>query len=128
MEHRVAWRAAWGLAGATLVAACGGGGNNSVVSQPGCPADGALSYASFGHQFLDEYCSSCHGGSVVGDARQGAPPEYVFDTLAQVRVHALDMHMDVVETKVMPFGQSSLKPSDALRVKFGAWLDCGAPE
>ena len=92
-----------------------------------CP-DPTLTYTAFGQPFIAKYCASCHGGSVTGDARMGAPPTYVFDSLAQVKLHEVEMRTDVVTTKEMPFGTSSLKPSDDERDRFGEWLDCGAPE
>lgn len=94
----------------------------------GACASGDLTYSSVGKPFVSKYCASCHAGSLTGAARQGAPTGYVFDSLADIKRHSMDMHDDVVVTKVMPFGSSSLKPSDAEREQFGAWLDCDAPE
>lgn len=104
------------------VSACGDSGGG------GACANEDLTYSNVGKPFVGKYCASCHGASVTGPARQGAPTGYMFDSLADIKRHSMDMHDDVVVTKVMPFGSASLKPSDAERAEFGAWLECDAPE
>ncbi|MDB4973060.1 MAG: hypothetical protein JWN48_1401 [Myxococcaceae bacterium] len=111
----------------TVLPSSGCGGDDSQTATGPCSAADALTYVSFGKPFFDTYCETCHAGSVVGAARQGAPPSYVFDSAALIKQHAADIRMDAVETRNMPFGSTSLKPSDADRAKLGQWLDCGAP-
>lgn len=109
---------------ALLNAGCGG---DSSQVDPTCAASGALTYTNFGKKFVDDYCASCHAGSVHGPDRQGAPPTVVFDSLAQIRAKQDDVENDVVVLKVMPFGQSTKHPTDAQREQLGQWLRCGAP-
>jgi hypothetical protein len=92
-----------------------GGGNDCA----------SLTYAAFGEPFLTKYCSSCHAASKMGSARMGAPANKIYDTLAQVKAGKAELKKEVVDDKSMPFGPSSLKPSNAERTQFGAWLACG---
>jgi len=117
------------LAAVTLpMLACGGDDyepeeETPVVATP-C-ADGSLTYASFGQSFFATYCAGCHGGDV--SERQGAPSDYVFDTLEQVRALRADITQQAVVLRSMPFGSDSRKPSDTERERLGRWLACGAP-
>lgn len=122
--QRQAWLASAVAACSMSYAACGADGKHV---DPACTESGALTYANFGKQFVAEYCASCHAGSAQGAARQGAPANVVFDSLAQIQADAHAVENDVVELKVMPFGQSTKHPSDAERTQFGHWLNCGAP-
>jgi uncharacterized membrane protein len=107
--------------------ACGSDEADDDVTASRC-ADTTLTYASFGKGFVTSYCASCHAASVTGNARLGAPVDDVFDTRAQIARKVDELKEQVVVMKTMPFGNSTAKPSDAERVKFGQWLDCGAPE
>jgi uncharacterized membrane protein len=112
---------------ALLVVLGGACGSDDPEAPSETCLDKTLDYASFGKPFVSTYCASCHGASVKGNDRRGAPAEYVFDTLAQITAKADAIKDQVVVVKAMPFGNDTLKPSDAERVKFGHWLDCGAP-
>lgn len=117
--------AGWGLGSCLLVFLIG----CSDEKAPECPSTGTtLTYTSFGHSFMDTYCASCHAASVTGTARQGAPTDQVFDTLAQVRAKSDDIMHEAVVEKEMPYGSASKKPTDAERAQLGEWLACGAPE
>ncbi|MEY4509838.1 MAG: hypothetical protein RLZZ450_1960 [Pseudomonadota bacterium] len=114
-----------------LTLACstlGACGSDPASSGPECPPASTLTYADFGKPFLTKYCSSCHAASVRGSARQAAPTDDVFDTVAQVRAKSDEVVHEVSVEKSMPFGPGSLKPSAAEREQFGEWVACGAPD
>jgi uncharacterized membrane protein len=104
-------------AGSSAVVGSNGGASGSCTT---------LTYANFGQKFVATYCAGCHGGSVTGAARQGAPLKDVFDTLAEVKSASRDMVREVVVKRTMPYG-SATKPSDTERTQLGEWLGCGAP-
>jgi uncharacterized membrane protein len=124
MQHRARWNFAL-FAGCVL--SLSGCGSDSEPSGP-CPPGSTLTYGNFGKAFVDSYCVGCHGGSVTGAARQGAPADEVFDTRAQIAASAGELDEQVVVMKSMPFGPTSPKPTDDQRAQFGEWLACGAPE
>jgi uncharacterized membrane protein len=122
-----------GVAAALLSLLGTGCGDDAPDDDPdavpgGACADTTLTYTSFAKPFVSSYCASCHGGSVTGTSRLGAPVDDVFDTRAQIAAKADDIKAQVVVMKTMPFGNGTTKPSDAERVKLGQWLSCGAPE
>ena len=130
MQHRFERRLFSGFCATLLIltgAACGSDDPDDGSPDASC-ADPSLTYASFGKSFISSYCSSCHGASVTGNARLGAPADDVFDTRAQIAAKADKLRVQVVVMKTMPFGNGTAKPSEADRVKFGQWLDCDAPE
>ncbi|MFL5343879.1 MAG: hypothetical protein ACJ8AT_03765 [Hyalangium sp.] len=113
---------------------CGGGGDEEhegVATGATCPPTDAPTAQSFGTAFLQTYCLYCHSASVTGDARHDAPTDTNFDTLDEVRMHA--MHMDMhaaagpitTNTEMPPAGR--LQPTQLEREKLGEWLACGAP-
>jgi len=126
MQFRLVRRAVGGIALALLVVSGAACGSDDPEAPSDTCVDATLDYATFGKPFVSSYCVSCHGGSVKGSARMGAPADAVFDTQAQIAAKADQIKEQVVALKAMPFGTSSVKPSDADRVKFGNWLDCGA--
>jgi cytochrome c5 len=97
----------------------GDGDNGGEVD---CTGD-LPTYDDFGKDFVDEYCSSCHGGDVMGADRMSAPTAYVFDTLEQIQDKADEMAYELA-IGAMPFGDDSLKPSDEDRAKAVTWLSC----
>jgi uncharacterized membrane protein len=122
--QRLAWL---GAAIAAVCAVHAGCGADTSHVDPACTASAALTYTNFGKKFVDDYCASCHAGSVQGADRQGAPATVTFDSLAQIKAKSREVENDVVVLKVMPFGQFAKRPSDAQREQFGQWLNCGAP-
>jgi len=64
-----------------LAAAC-----ESTESGATCPPSNAPTYASFGHPFMQTYCTGCHSRDATD--RHGAPPGLDFDTEEQLRAHA----------------------------------------
>lgn len=116
-------------------AGCGGGHHEgekpSGALCPTGPAASTLTYANFGMGFFAGYCQRCHASAVTGAARNGAPADHVFDTLADI-ITAKD-HIDenaaagpnAVNT-AMPPGAPT--PTEDERRKLGEWLACGAPQ
>lgn len=95
-----------------------------------CPSTSALTYSNFAMGFFEKYCNRCHGGTVTGAARNGAPADHVFDTRADIFTNK--GHIDeeaaagpTVVNKAMP--PSGTAPTDAERRQLGEWLACGAP-
>jgi uncharacterized membrane protein len=107
-----------------VAAACGD--STSSNGDASCTAADAPTYETFGQAFMTDYCSSCHSASVTGTARLGAPPEDVFDTLAQIQGNTEELAHEV-ESKAMPFPTAKKFPTDAERALFTQWMSCGAP-
>jgi hypothetical protein len=103
------------------VAGCGG----EQLDEYTCPPDGtALTYKEFGEPFLARWCQGCHG-SASGD-RQGAPPNYVFDTHDQVLEHRERIFARAAAgNDSMPPGPDD--PAEPDRAELAEWLGCGAP-
>ena len=128
------------MAGSLLVAvfslvACGQGseslGSSGQATDSTCPEDSNPTYENFASGFMQRYCTRCHAASLRGSARQGAPSDHNFDTLAGLR--ATDAaHIDEnaaagpggVNTAMPP---SSPQPTTDERRKLGEWLACGMP-
>ncbi len=118
-------------------AACGSSaGDDSDHEEAGvptesvCPTTQTLTYENFGQDFFDSYCQRCHGGTVAGADRNGAPSDHTFDTVEHIRTFA--DHIDEraaagpagVNTIMPPEGEA---PTEAERTQLGEWLACGAP-
>ena len=62
------------------------------LSEEPCPPIGTFfTYQNFGAAFMSRYCQSCHGSQ--SPDRAGAPPDFVFDTVAQIRQHRARIYM-----------------------------------
>lgn len=59
-------------------------------------------WGSFGDGFFGFYCRGCH--SAETPARNGAPVEVNFDSLADVRTHADRIRVRVLDEMSMPVG------------------------
>jgi uncharacterized membrane protein len=95
-----------------------------------CPEESSLTYDSFAKNFLESYCTRCHSNSLTGSARNGAPNDHNFDTLALVK-EQLD-HIDGeaaagpdAVNESMPIGAPT--PTEEERQQLGEWIACGAP-
>jgi cytochrome c5 len=96
-----------------------------------CPTDSALTYDNFGKAFMEDYCTRCHRSALTGAARNGAPSDHNFDTLALIKDTEPE-HLDEeaaggatrVNTGMPPSGAM---PTEAERRKLGEWLKCGTP-
>lgn len=116
-----------------VLAACGGGGRESVFGPPTestCPPASTLTYANFGEPFMTRYCTRCHARALEGAARQGAPTFHDFDT--QFGIIGVADHVDETTAagpaainEGMP--PSGLVPTDEERFQLGEWIACGLP-
>jgi cytochrome c5 len=105
-------------------------GTTSVGPDSGatCPDNSTLTYDNFGKEFMTKYCLRCHSSKVTGAARNMAPADHNFDTLAEIDL--LAKHIDEkaasgpdnTNTAMPPSGT---KPSVDERKKLGEWLVCG---
>ncbi|HEY8431525.1 MAG TPA: c-type cytochrome [Sandaracinaceae bacterium] len=95
-----------------------------------CPPGSTLTYASFGREFFDRYCQSCHASTVRGAARRGAPASHTYDDVESIREAAAEIDLraaagpDAVNTD-MP--RAFPVPTEEERRQLGEWLACGAP-
>lgn len=107
------------------------GGQVGPLTGTECPDGGtALTYESFGQEFVTTYCLRCHSADVEGEDREGAPSDHNFDT--QFECQALAEHMDQKAgsgpdslNEEMP--PSAPRPSTEERAMLSEWLACGAP-
>jgi uncharacterized membrane protein len=90
-----------------------------------CPSGGTtLTFENFGQGFFGSYCNSCH--SAPSGERDGAPSEYVFSTVEQVRQHKERIFArSAGPNTTMPIGPDD--PPREERDKLAEWLACGAP-
>jgi cytochrome c5 len=96
-----------------------------------CPAGSTVTYDNFAKDFFTNYCLSCHSTKLMGAARNGAPADHNFDTLAAVDL--LSAHIDEyagsgpssTNTHMPPMGSKA--PSMAERQKLSEWIACGVP-
>lgn len=101
------------------------------VSGATCPTGSKLSYESFGRSFMQSYCTRCHSSTLKGSARNGAPSDHDFDSLAAIQATE-SAHLDQeaaagpnwVNTDMPPDAPS---PTTAERRDFGEWVACGTP-
>jgi cytochrome c5 len=90
-----------------------------------------LTYDNFGKAFMEDYCTRCHSSALTGAARNGAPSDHNFDTLALIKDTEPE-HLDEeaaggatrVNTGMPPSGAM---PTEAERRKLGEWLKSGTP-
>lgn len=117
---------------ALVLMACGSPVHDGTESGAECEQDSALDYESFGRDFMDRYCVSCHSSELGASARNGAPSDHDFDTLEALHATELE-HIDHVaaagehaaNTEMPPAG--SPQPTRQEREELGQWLACGAP-
>jgi len=96
----------------------------TITQYPCPPAGTTLTYESFGSQFLDENCNTCH--SAENDARHGAPDSIRFDTLDEVHALAARIFVRAAGPNTsMPPGPDD--PPLYARDQLAEWLSCGAP-
>jgi uncharacterized membrane protein len=96
-----------------------------------CPTGSTLTYEAFGRAFMEHYCTRCHSSALSGAARNGAPSDHNFDTLAGIKGTAVE-HIDEeaaagpdrVNTAMPPNGP---QPTEDERRLLGEWLACGTP-
>jgi uncharacterized membrane protein len=119
---------------AVLLSSCLGVscGAEATSAPTAAVCDGAaLTYDNFGARFMSHYCVDCHSATLPAAARNGAPRDHNFDTLAGIRDAEVE-HIDsvaaagpaAVNDAMPPPGYP--QPSEAERRQLGQWLACGA--
>lgn len=93
-----------------------------------CPTTNPPTYAGFGQSFFATYCTRCHAAALVGDARNGAPDGFDYDTIEGVRAHIREIDEAAAigpsaSNRIMPL--SAPRPTDAERTTLGQLLACG---
>lgn len=112
-----------------LLSACDGA-QEDTPSGAECPEKSSLSWDNFGKGFMESYCTRCHSSPLTGAARNGAPNDHNFESLALVQEQL--EHIDTqaaagpsVVNAEMPLGDPT--PTEAERRQLGEWVACGAP-
>ena len=95
------------------------------ISEQPCPPIGTLlTYENFGAGFMNTYCQSCHGSQSTD--RAGAPGDFIFDTVAQVRQHRARIYVRAAgRNTTMPPGP--VDPPQSERDQLAEWLSCNSP-
>ncbi len=110
------------------LAACGGGSEEGVFTESMCPTTDPPTYANFGQQFMESFCTECHDAAKSGALRQDAPPTIDFDTLANLRMWTSQIDKQAAfgpaaMNRLMPPSGNPL-PTDANRVRLGEFIAC----
>jgi hypothetical protein len=122
MPSKMATRARSMLAVMVVAAS---GCNLVTIDEYPCPPGGTtLTYESFGQSFMAAYCNRCH--SAPEGQRSGAPADFVFDTLADVRAHKDRIFARAADTNDSMPTYPATVPGEQ-RVRLAEWLACGAP-
>jgi len=87
-------------------------------------ADPAARFAQV-KDIIDRRCLSCHAARPTQPGFAAAPAGIVFDTPAQVRQRAAQIHKQVVELKAMPIGNLT-NMTEGERAEVAAWVAAGA--
>jgi uncharacterized membrane protein len=81
---------------------------------------------------MARYCVQCHSSQLPSGARNGAPLDHDFDSLAGIRAtpraHLEEVAAagpEAVNRQMPPPGYP--EPTDRERKQLGEWLACGAP-
>ncbi|HEY5952646.1 MAG TPA: hypothetical protein VIV40_44410 [Kofleriaceae bacterium] len=103
----------------------------STPSGSTCPPDptNVPTYDTFGREFMETYCISCH--SATATDRHGAPSDQNYDTEEDVRKHAADIDAEAAAgpnamNTSMPdlSGPVHAQPTNAEREMLGQFLAC----
>jgi uncharacterized membrane protein len=96
-----------------------------TIDDVACPTGGTtLTYENFGKTFFTGYCNRCHSAD-LGE-RNGAPDNFVFATVADIRLHkARIFARSAGLNDSMPPGPDD--PPREERDRLSEWLACGAP-
>lgn len=139
-SSKLALPAVASIAAACAVASCGGGAGSDMAPLPvlgpptgttiaACDTAGmsGITYSGFAAGFFTNYCTRCHSTAVTGAARNGAPADHNFETLAGAKAQ-LD-HIDLVagehpaglvRNALMP--PSAPSPTDNERKMISCWI------
>ncbi len=107
---------------------CGGDEEEGDPSGSTCPPGSALSYETFGNDFMQNYCTECHASDLPVAERMDAPTDANFDTLAGIldKADEIDRRAafgpDATNSFMPPADQP--QPTEAERMQLGEWLAC----
>lgn len=128
-KHFRFWFASLGGAAVVMLTGCGKDIGPTGVT---CPQGGTpLTEQNFGGNFMRQYCTRCHSSSLSAASRHDAPVGMDFDTIQDVRKHALSIDAWAgasstrASTEMPPDGGPA--PNTEERRKLSEWLACGAP-
>ncbi len=109
---------------AACLAACG---TDTNTSEPdlSCQTSG-LTYQTFGHPFVLDWCRGCHSSALPDGMRQGAPLDVNLDDLDHVRMWSAEIASRVAGP--MPTMPPADGPSTEERELLAEWIRCGAPD
>lgn len=126
-------RAVWMGFALVALSSCGSDSDSESEGPSGavCPTASSLTYDSFGRGFMEDYCTRCHSSALTGAARNGAPSDHNFDTLANIHAVPLE-HIDEEAAAGPSHVNTAMPPSGAMptedeRRQLGEWLACDAP-
>jgi hypothetical protein len=91
---------------------------------PGDPIDGDT-WDTFAMEFFATWCTRCHGSTLTGPDRNGAPVGYDWDVEATVRSFLPEIRNAVGVQNFMPFNPPD--PSCDERQQIVRWIDADAP-
>ncbi|MDY7231275.1 c-type cytochrome [Hyalangium rubrum] len=119
-----------GALAALVLGSCGGDSEPTPEPVSDCPTGGTtLTAQNFGLAFFQSYCTRCHSSTRTGAARNGAPPDFNYDTIEGIRAHLRDIDAEAgadgsaVNTEMPP---GDPRPTDAERRQLSEWIGCGA--
>lgn len=84
-----------------------------------CATAPALTWETWGHGFMAEYCLACHSADAPN--RYGAPTDMNFDTAAETWAFKDEILLSVIETSTEPPGGGVYSEDRDL---LEAWLRC----
>lgn len=106
-----------------------GGQESEDTGTPGADAAvdpcEALTWDTFGHGFMLDWCVGCHHSALPEGDRAGAPVGVDLDTPEDARAWSarIEARVGADDAPMPPFGG----PDDAEIERLRAWLACGAP-
>lgn len=110
---------------AVTVVACSDEGGSGTGAE--CPPSNPPTYESFGKNFFDTYCVSCHDSQKSGADRGGAPTSLNYNTLAGVMKDLSAIDSEAASgpngtNTSMPVGLP--QPTAAERTLLGQFIAC----
>jgi uncharacterized membrane protein len=87
-------------------------------------AGGAASFADI-QPIVAKHCVQCHSAHPTNADFPEAPKGVMFDTPAEIQLHAAHIEQQAVLSKIMPLGNTT-GMTDAERQRLGAWVEAGA--
>ena len=116
----------------------------ALVGAQGCNGDGVpeidcatVTPKKYGELTIWKTCTNCHSTDRMGDARHEATPGYDYNTPAGAKATAKEAQDDVagvglndmppVGAQTIDDGSEPPQPTEAEKMDFYAWVQCGQP-